>query len=250
MSPRPRLVALEDELDRLGRRLDAALAGEAAVAFVSGDAGSGKTALLEAFAASALEEHPDLVVAGAHCGPGGSADPFGPLRRLAEMLFGDLGSKVAWHLAGQEAEERLQDATGLALACLKEHGPNLAGTLIPAASVTRRAGSSSDAIRGWPTLQGSLSQGALSQGILFDQLLCTLAAIASERPLLLLLDDLHWVDDASAAFLLHLGRELAAAACWCSARTARSPWGCAGATPPPARRPAIPWRPPSTSCAG
>ena len=41
-----------------------------------------------------------------------------------------------------------------------------------------------------------------------------------------------------------------AAACWCSARTARSPWGCAGATPPPPRRPAIPWRPPSTSCAG
>jgi hypothetical protein len=203
VSPRPRLVARENELDRLGCRLDAALAGETAVAFVSGDAGSGKTALLEAFAASALEEHPDLVAAGARCGPGGSADPFGPLRRLAEMLFGDLDSKVAWHLAGQEAEERLQDATGLALACLKEHGPDLAGTLIPVASITRRAGLSSDGIRGWPT-----SQGPLSQGVLFDQLLCTLAAIARQRPLLLLLDDLHWVDDATAAFLLHLGREL------------------------------------------
>ena len=48
----------------------------------------------------------------------------------------------------------------------------------------------------------------MSQGILFDQLLCTLDAIAAERPLVLLLDDLHWVDDATAAFLLHLGREL------------------------------------------
>ena len=52
------------------------------------------------------------------------------------------------------------------------------------------------------------SQGALSQGALFDQLLRTLAAISREQPLLLLFDDLHWVDDASAAFLAHLGREL------------------------------------------
>lgn len=222
VSPRPRLVAREDELDRLGRRLDAALAGETAVAFVSGNAGSGKTALLEAFAASAMEEYPSLVVAGARCGPGGSADPCGPLRRLAEMLFGDLDSKVAWHPAGREAEGRLQEATGLALACLAENGPNLPGTLVPAASIARRAGSPSAASHGplaqgpasqgataqGPLPHGALSQGALSQGILFDQLLCTLAAIARERPLVLLLDDLHWVDDATAAFLLHLGREL------------------------------------------
>ena len=48
----------------------------------------------------------------------------------------------------------------------------------------------------------------MSQGALFDQLLRTLAAISREQPLLLLFDDLHWVDDASAAFLAHLGREL------------------------------------------
>ena len=40
-----------------------------------------------------------------------------------------------------------------------------------------------------------------------------------------------------------------AAACWCSARIARRPSGWAGATPRPARRPAIRWRPRSTSCA-
>jgi tetratricopeptide (TPR) repeat protein len=39
-------------------------------------------------------------------------------------------------------------------------------------------------------------------------LVWTLAAIAREQPLLLLLDDLHWVDEATAAFFVHLGREL------------------------------------------
>ena len=216
-----RLAGREDELGWLTGHLYGALAGETGVAFVSGDPGSGKTTLLEAFAASALAEHADLLVAGARCAPGGSQDPFAPLRRLAEMLFGDLHRGVAWHPAGREEVDRLGAATGLALACLEEYGPDLAGTLIPPASIARRAGSSSEGSRGplaqRPTSQrplsgGTLPQGAcpkgLSQGNLFDQLLCTLDAIAAERPLLLLLDDLHWVDDATAAFLLHLGREL------------------------------------------
>jgi tRNA A37 threonylcarbamoyladenosine biosynthesis protein TsaE len=49
----------------LGRHLGAALAGETGVVFVSGDAGSGKTVLLEAFAVLAMTGHPDLLVAGA-----------------------------------------------------------------------------------------------------------------------------------------------------------------------------------------
>ena len=146
---------------------------------------------------------PRLLVAGARCAPGGSEDPLAPLRRLAEMLFGDLHRGVAWHPGGEEEVERLGIATGLALACLEEQGSDLAGTLIPVASIARRGGSSPAGSR------GGLAHGALSQGILFDQLLCTLAAIVAERPLLLLLDDLHWVDAATAAFLLHLGRNSA-----------------------------------------
>jgi DNA-binding SARP family transcriptional activator len=222
-----RLAGREDELGWLTGHLYGALGGATGVAFVSGDPGSGKTTLLEAFAASALAKHPDLLVAGARGAPGGSQDPFAPLRRLAEMLFGDLYRGVAWHPAGREETDRLGAATGQALACLEEYGPDLAGTLIPPASIARRAGSSTKGSRGplaqRPTSQrplsqgassqgalsqGALSQGALSQGALFDQLLCTLDAIAAERPLVLLLDDLHWVDDATAAFLLHLGREL------------------------------------------
>ena len=95
--------------------------------------------LLEAFAGSALAEHPDLLVAAARCAPGGGEDPFAPLRRLAEMLFGDLPRGAAWHPAGQEEVDRLGAATGLALACLEEYGFDLAGTLIPPASIVRRA---------------------------------------------------------------------------------------------------------------
>ena len=220
LTPAP-FVAREDELGQLGSYLEAALAGETGVAFVSGDPGSGKTALLETCAAIAMAEHPDLLVAGVRCSPGGSLDPFAPLRKLAEMLFGDLGSDVAWRLAQREAADRLRAATGSTLAALLEHGQGLVESLVPAASLARRAGSAGagESPGGWasrmrnlvqpaPLPQDALTQGVLTQGALFDQLVCTLAAIARAQPLLLLFDDLQWVDDATAAFLLHLGREL------------------------------------------
>ena len=203
-NPPAALVAREDELGRLARYLEAALAGETGVAFVSGDAGSGKTMLLEAFATLAMTGRPDLLVAGARCSPGGGLDPFAPLRRLADTLFGDLAGETAWPLHGRTEAGRLQDATALVMSALARQGNGLVEVLVPAASIARRAG------RSTPLAAPSSQQGSrpLSQGALFDQLMRTLAEISREQPLLLLFDDLHWVDDASAAFLAHLGREL------------------------------------------
>ena len=210
-----RLVARQNELGQLGRHLEAALAGQMQVAFAGGDPGSGKTVLLEVFAASAMARHPDLLVAGARCSPGGGADPVAALRKLAEMLFGDLGSDVTWRLAGREQIDRLLSATDLALAALAEHGPGLVDTLVQAASIAARgdlSASRAGAARpAWQTALRGRPQGAgqpVGQAVLFDQLICTLAAIARKQPMLLLFDDLQWVDEATAAFLLRLGREL------------------------------------------
>ncbi len=220
-----RLVARQDELGQLDHHLHVALSGTTQVVFVSGDAGSGKTVLLEAFAASAMARHPDLLVAGARTSPGGDLDPFAPLRRLTEMLCGDFSNAVAWRLADDEQVARLQRATGLVQSSLSEHGPALVETLVSAASLSRRSSfCSPGAATGQPA--GQLTWQAARTGepfaavhraahalpptrdTLFDQLSCTLAAIARSRPLLLLLDDLQWVDDGSAAFLLHVCREL------------------------------------------
>jgi tetratricopeptide (TPR) repeat protein len=57
-------VAREGELSRLRGFLDRALGGQGQVVFVSGEAGSGKTALMQAFARGAQEAHPELVVVG------------------------------------------------------------------------------------------------------------------------------------------------------------------------------------------
>jgi DNA-binding SARP family transcriptional activator/tetratricopeptide (TPR) repeat protein len=209
-----RLVAREDELGQLNRYLQAALTGETQVAFVSGEAGSGKTMLLETFALSAMAQHPDLLVAGARCSLGGGYEPFAPLRKLMEMLCGDLASDTGWRLASEDQLARLQCATGLILDSLFEHGSDLVDTLVPAASLAHRA--RLVALEGAAELSGPYAPlrttpaplVPLAREALFDQLIRTLAAVAREQPLLLLLDDLQWVDNPSAALLGHIGREL------------------------------------------
>lgn len=213
--PEPaKLVARGDQLGQLGQHLEAALTGEPGVAFVSGEPGSGKTMLLEAFAATAMASHGDLLLVAARCSPGGSLDPFAPLRKLAETLFGDPATGVGWRPT-RDQRDRLQRATELALGSLAEHGLGLVDTLIPAPSIARRAGFGSEkAVSGrtaaWRAALESRPKPAapLPQGVLLDQLICTLAAIAWARPLLLVFDDLQWVDDATAAFISRAGREI------------------------------------------
>ncbi len=205
----PQLVARAQEMDLLNSYLAAARAGQTCLAFISGEAGSGKTMLLEAFATAALTEHPELLIAGARCSPGGDQDPLAPLRRLAETLFGDFTNHAGWHLQDSQQTERLRQATDLVLSALDDHGRYLVNVLLPATSVARRGRLAFGHAPAWlGELAEQHSVYANSQGVLFDQLMSTLAAITRERTLLLLLDDLHWVDDASAAFLLNLGREL------------------------------------------
>ena len=49
----------------------------------------------------------------------------------------------------------------------------------------------------------------IKQEQLFEQYTAVLQALAARQPLILWLDDLHWVDPSSASLLFHLGRSLA-----------------------------------------
>ena len=65
--PAPIFVGREKELAALDGYLDKALSGQAQVVFVSGGAGSGKTALLQEFMRRSVAAHPDLVAGWGIC---------------------------------------------------------------------------------------------------------------------------------------------------------------------------------------
>ena len=129
-----------------------------------GDPGVGKSRLARAFAAEA--ERDGALVAGAHCPPYGSAGPLAPLAPLLTQALGPNPQGRLAEVLGGGAAER-DAATALA---------RLARTGV--------SGTSFDETR-WAL-----------------QLLCT--ALAGTRPLVVVVDDLHWAHEDLLGALDHL----------------------------------------------
>jgi DNA-binding SARP family transcriptional activator len=93
---RPVFVARERELTELSGFLDLALAGHGRVVFVTGEAGSGKTALVHAFVERGQDAYADLVVASGKCSAyTGIGDPYSPFRQILQLLTGDVEARWA-----------------------------------------------------------------------------------------------------------------------------------------------------------
>jgi predicted ATPase/DNA-binding SARP family transcriptional activator len=215
----PLFVAREQELAQLSLHLAAALAGQGHVVFVTGDAGSGKTALLQEFARHAQETRPDLVGAAGHGNAQtGLGDPYLPFREIMGLLTGDIQAPWAAGAVTRQQARRLWQTLPLAAQALVETGPDLIGTFVPGSALLRRASAHGSQGADWLTRLEQRAERSTAanppaigpqQGDLFEQYTRVLQALAQQEPLLLILDDLQWADLGSISLLFHLGRQLA-----------------------------------------
>jgi DNA-binding SARP family transcriptional activator len=208
------LVAREEELAWLAQRLGLALTGQGHVAFVVGDAGSGKTALLDAFVRQSLAAHPRLIVAGGNCSAYGErGDAYLPFREILTLLTGDVEARWRAGAIDRDQAARLWSLLPLTVQSLLTHGPDLLDIFLSPATLRERV-----AARGAPEitpLNARLSQPPrahsmqiVDQLALFESYTRVLLALAQQHPLLLILEDLHWADSGSLSLLFHLGRRL------------------------------------------
>jgi DNA-binding SARP family transcriptional activator len=217
---RPVFVTRERELARLDGFLNLALGGQCRIVFVTGDAGQGKTALVQEFARRAQAAHPELVVAGGNGNAyTGQGDPYVPFREILSLLSGEIEERWAAQSFSREQARRLWHTLPLTVQALVEAGPDLVDTFVSGAPLAQRAA----AYAPWPVradwlprLQQLVQRTAsapprpdLSQNALFEQYSRVVRAIARRRPLLLTLDDLQWADGGSIGLLFHLGRSMA-----------------------------------------
>src|SRR5688572_5789448 len=125
-------VARERELGRLNAWLEAALAGQLQVAFITGEAGLGKSALLQAFVSRAQTAYPALVAVGGNCNAyTGIGDPYLPFREIMELLTGDVEARTVGMLRRTQAR-RLWHLLPQTVQTLLEVGPDLLDIFIPA----------------------------------------------------------------------------------------------------------------------
>jgi DNA-binding CsgD family transcriptional regulator len=164
------LVGRQSELRRLLSLLDAAAAAEPAQALVSGDAGVGKTRLVAELARAAAGR--GFTVLSGRCAELGDSIPYLP---LADALRDAI--------TGPAADQTLLDAI--------EARPVL-GRLLPD--------------RGAEPPPADLP--GLAQQQLFGAVLGILAELAGHRPVLLVLEDLHWADRSTRDLVTFLSRVL------------------------------------------
>ncbi len=213
---RPVFVARDQELAQLGKWLDAGLAGKGQVVFVTGEAGSGKTALLQEFSHRAQEANPDLIVASGKCNAHtGIGDPYFPFIEIMGLLTGDVEAKWAAGAISRDHALRLWNLLPLSARALLDGGQDLINIFVPGATLVSRSESAAGpadwlaALKKFVERKSSLPpDSTLQQSTLFEQYTRLLLALAKQKPLLLILDDLQWVDAGSAGLLFHLGRRL------------------------------------------
>ncbi len=213
-------VARERELAQLDEHLDSALAGQGRVVFVTGEAGQGKTALVQEFVQRAIKAHPRLVATegngNAYTGIGA---PYLLFRQALNLLAGDIETHWSERAMPGEQARRLWRLLPLTIRALVDAGPDLVGDLLPGAALLKRAAAAKLTAPGetaWlrrlEELVASKSDTkdthALQTSYLFDQYTSVLQMLARQNPLLIVLDDLQWADTGSLGLLFHLGRQI------------------------------------------
>ena len=212
-------VARERELAQLNNLLQGVLATHGSVCFVTGEAGSGKTALVNEFARCALEKNAGLTVAVGQCNAQtGMGDAHLPFREVLGQLTGDVEAKLAQGAITEENANRLRKLLVLSGQALVEVGPDLIGIFVPGAGLAARVGAFAVEKVGWleklEKLLGKQGESTgrdvsgIQQSHIFEQYANVLCKLSDKNPLLLVLDDLQWADVASIGLLFNLARRI------------------------------------------
>lgn len=212
-------VARERELSQLVEHLQQALSRDCHLAFVTGEAGSGKTALLKTFSHLAMEKYPDLIVVQGKCSAKiGFGDPYLPFRQILDTLTGDIQSRWMAGAISSNHARRLWENLPLVVQILSTKGKGLLDTFISSSALIERCKSWSNENASWiQDLQNAIEENSAgpeapggqpaNPSDLYTGLLRELSI---QKPLLLILDDLQWGDAGSIELFFHLSRELKA----------------------------------------
>ncbi len=175
---RSELTGRKRELEELTGMWQRTLSGDGQVVLIEGEAGMGKTRLVGELGTHVMSDRA-FILLGECYAEGGT--PFAPFAEIVREFLGNPGAvkAKAWL-------ERL-GATAVDLFDLVPEYKPFFPDLPPL-----------------PALAPNLQRRRL-----YEAFTLWLEGLATERPLLLIVEDLHWADDSSLDLLLHLARRLA-----------------------------------------
>ncbi|MGZ6317544.1 MAG: ATP-binding protein, partial [Anaerolineales bacterium] len=207
------------ELQWLEGFLKKAAAGQLQVAFIAGEAGAGKSCLVEKFIHDEQGADTSIIAAVGECNAHtGLGDPYLPFRQLLTSLTTDPEEKKSTaEIDAAKRTPQLREFVRVSSEMLLKFGPDLIGIFVPGAGLVTRVATEVALSSG---LADKLSERvgnrkgaekanpALDQEKIFEQYAAVLKALSKDRTLILVLDDLQWADSGSLNLLFHLARDL------------------------------------------
>ncbi len=191
-------VGREEELTQLIALAKDAFSRNTGVVFVTGEAGIGKTFLIEEFFRRLQLEYEDVVIASGQCSVQSAS--YLPFHAILEHL---LESQKKVHVSGK----KLRQVAEVVVSTIWDVGPDLIGVFgVPIKTlqtIIDKLG-----LRGKKSVPERDVPKDLDQIKIFGWYTKVMKDISAQFPLVLFMDDLHWADDSSLNLLLHLGREL------------------------------------------
>lgn len=168
-----RLVGRAAELGQLARSFDLVRSGRRQVVFVSGEPGIGKSTLVDAFLDQLRCADAAKIALGQCLDHHGVGEPYLPLiEALARLASAPDGGRVKEILAAQAPS-----------------------WLVQMPSLWTRSERRALETRGWPTRERIMRELTLA-----------IEAIATDKPLVLKLEDIHWSDTSTLDWLAHVAR--------------------------------------------
>ncbi len=219
MEVEPKLfVARQKELRQLEDGWKKAMQGKGNVYFVTGEPGSGKTALLAEFSRRIMRDHKNALIFWGQCNAyTGQGDPYFPFMNIIRVFAGEVESLPAGGGITLEHTQRLWKFLPETFATLLDYGPDLIPRFLSGGDrpslVRSHPGINPEMLERLNEHIGGRFQGpeqpGLEQIAFFEQLTQVLAVLSRSHPLIIVLDDLQWIDPGSVNLLFHLGRRLA-----------------------------------------
>jgi predicted ATPase len=207
-------VGRQAELEKLESALEVAEQGALQICLIEGDAGDGKTALVEYFADEAREKNPKLSYAiGASDVNIGERTLYAPFKDIFAQLAGLRARSIEGFLT-PEREFGTARLISFTVDVLRECAPELIGTLIPgAALLSRMALSASDKIIQRRIQVTDAGEDKVEQDEIRQQSVTFFQQRArKDKPIVLIFEDVQWIDKLSFDLLSYLISELGDAA--------------------------------------
>jgi tetratricopeptide (TPR) repeat protein len=203
-------VRRNDELRLLKTYLDNTKSGNFQLCFVTGEAGSGKTAMINEFIRKAQDDDHNLVAAIGNCNAQiGEGDPYLPFMELLSQLTNQMETKLEEEGIINTNAEKVKGIMKSSAKVLLTHAPGIISTFLPlsplAESIAKTAIGHTGIIE---KLDRDEEEKGFSKEIdkdrIFQEYTDLLSVLSKYCPLVLVIDNLQWADSASLDLFLHL----------------------------------------------